>query len=211
MLRTALALSLVTNEPVRMKNIRAGRPKPGLMRQHLTAVQAAAAASNGVIEGAAVGSTELTFRPGSMRGGDYHFAVGTAGSATLVLQTILPALMTGTEKSTMVLEGGTHNPQSPPFEFLANAFLPLLQRMGPVVHASLDRSGFYPAGGGRFRVTIEPCAKLAGFELAKARSFAVVQRTGHCGIAPKVDRGPRASGRRREARMEAGAPAERMD
>lgn len=167
MLRTALALSLVTKEPVRMVNIRAGRSKPGLMRQHLTAVQAAATVSGGAVEGAAVGASEITFRPGSTRGSDYSFSVGTAGSATLVLQTILPALITATGKSTLVLEGGTHNPQSPPFDFLAGAFLPTLRRMGPVVQASLEKPGFYPAGGGRFGVTIEPSAKLTGFELSE--------------------------------------------
>jgi len=87
MLRTSLALALVTGQPVRLVNIRAGRAKPGLMRQHLTAVQAAASISSGSVDGAAVGSTEITFRPGGARGGDYHFSVGTAGSATLVLQT----------------------------------------------------------------------------------------------------------------------------
>jgi len=165
MLRTSLALSLVTKEPVRMVNIRAGRSKPGLMRQHLTAVQAAATVSGGTVEGAAVGATEITFRPGATRGGDYNFSVGTAGSATLVLQTVLPALVTAAEKSTLILEGGTHNPQSPPFDFLVGAFLPMLQRMGPLVHASLEKPGFYPAGGGRFCVTIEPSPKLNGFEL----------------------------------------------
>lgn len=148
-----------------MVHIRAGRSKPGLMRQHLTAVQAAVTVSGGAVEGAAVGASEVTFRPGTTRGGDFNFSVGTAGSATLVLQTILPALITTTEKSTLVLEGGTHNPHSPPFDFLASAFLPTLRRMGPIVHASLEKPGFYPAGGGRFRVTIEPCVKLTGFEL----------------------------------------------
>lgn len=164
-LRTALALSVVTGEPVRMVNIRAGRSKPGLMRQHLTSVQAAAAVSEGTVEGAAVGASDITFRPGTTRGGEYSFSVGTAGSATLVLQTIPPALMTVAEKSTLVLEGGTHNPRSPSFDFLSRAFLPALRRMGPVVHATLEKPGFSPAGGGRFRVTIEPSARLAGFEL----------------------------------------------
>ena len=164
-LRTSLALSLVTGQPFRMVNIRQGRSKPGLMRQHLTAVQAAAAVSGSSVEGAAVGSTDITFRPGTPRGGDYHFSVGTAGSATLVLQTVLPALMLAPQRSTLVLEGGTHNPLSPPFEFLARAFLPVLRRMGPTVSATLEKPGFYPAGGGRFRVTVEPCSALGGLEL----------------------------------------------
>jgi RNA 3'-terminal phosphate cyclase (ATP) len=159
-LRSALALSLVTGTPFRIDNIRAGRPRPGLMRQHLTALQAAAAVGGAVIDGAEVGSRSVLFRPRRARGGDYHFSVGTAGSATLVLQTVLPALITAAEPSTLVLEGGTHNPASPPFDFLAIAYLPLLARMGPRVQATLERSGFYPAGGGRLRVTVAPVANL---------------------------------------------------
>src|SRR6187431_1560563 len=103
-LRSALALSLVTGTPFRIDNIRAGRPRPGLMRQHLTAVQAAATVGGAEVDGAAVGSRSVFFRPGRARGGDYHFSVGTAGSATLVLQTVLPALITASEPSTLVLE-----------------------------------------------------------------------------------------------------------
>ena len=119
-LRSALALSLVTGTPFRIDNIRAGRPRPGLMRQHLTArarrrPPSAAPRSTG----AEVGARSVFFRPGRVRGGDYRFAVGTAGSTTLVLQTVLPALLTAAEPSTLVLEGGTHNPASPPFDFLA--------------------------------------------------------------------------------------------
>ena len=159
-LRSALGLSLLTGTPFRIDNIRAGRPRPGLMRQHLTAVEAAAAVGGGEVSGAAVGARSLFFRPGRPRGGDYHFSVGTAGSTTLVLQTVLPALITAPGPSTILLEGGTHNPSSPPFEFLARSFLPLLARMGPRVEAALERPGFYPAGGGRLRVTIAPCARL---------------------------------------------------
>jgi RNA 3'-terminal phosphate cyclase (ATP) len=159
-LRSALALSLVTGTPFRIDNIRAGRPRPGLMRQHLTAVEAAAAVARAEVDGAAVGSRTVFFRPGQVRGGSYTFSVGTAGSTTLVLQTVLPALVTAAEPSTLVLEGGTHNPASPPFDFLVKAFLPLLARMGPRVDAVLERAGFYPAGGGRLHVRIVPAAKL---------------------------------------------------
>jgi len=165
MLRTSLALALVTGQPVRVTNIRAGRSKPGLMRQHLTAVRAAATVSDGSVEGAAIGATDITFRPGTVRGGEYHFSVGTAGSTMLVLQTILPALMLAKEPSSLLLEGGTHNPHSPPFDFLVTAFLPLIRRMGPVIEATLEKTGFYPAGGGRFRVGITPCPKLESMTL----------------------------------------------
>src|SRR5205814_3477523 len=118
-----------------------------------------------VVKGAAIGSRELVFRPGKAEPGSYTFSVGSAGSATLVLQTVLPALLTATGRSTLVLEGGTHNPWAPPFDFLEKAFLPILNRMGPTVAATLERRGFYPAGGGRLQVSIEPAARLSPVEL----------------------------------------------
>lgn len=155
-LRTSLALSLVTGTPFQMVNIRAGRSKPGLLRQHLTAVHAAAEVGEAEVTGAALGSRELTFRPRALRPGGYHFAVGSAGSATLVLQTVLPALLMVEGASSLTLEGGTHNMAAPPFDFLAKTYLPLLRRMGPAVEATLDRPGFFPAGGGKFRVMVQP-------------------------------------------------------
>jgi len=157
-LRTSLGLSLVTGKPIRIVNIRAGRKQPGLLRQHLTAVNAAARVGCAELTGAVIGSTELTFAPQVINPGQYSFAVGTAGSATLVLQTVLPALLIAREPSTLTLEGGTHNPFAPPFDFLAKVFLPLINRMGARVTAELERPGFYPAGGGKFRVAIEPAA-----------------------------------------------------
>jgi RNA 3'-terminal phosphate cyclase (ATP) len=159
-LRTSLALSLVTGQAFRIQNIRAGRQKAGILRQHLTAVAAAANVGDAAVDGAALGSKELVFKPGKVRPGDYRFAVGTAGSATLVLQTVLPALIIGNKPSRLTLEGGTHNPHAPPFDFLDRAFLPLLNRMGPKISANLERAGFFPAGGGRFSVEIHPVEKL---------------------------------------------------
>jgi RNA 3'-terminal phosphate cyclase (ATP) len=165
-LRTALALSLATGTAFRITDIRAGRKRPGLMRQHLTAVNAAAEVGSATAEGAALGSTELVFRPGRVAPGTYRFSVGTAGSTTLVLQTVLPALVLAEGPSRLVLEGGTHNPMAPPFEFLERAFLPLLGRMGATVVAELERPGFYPAGGGRFQVRVEPApGKLERLDL----------------------------------------------
>ena len=164
-LRTALALSLVTGRAFHIEGIRAGRRKPGLLRQHLTAVQAAAEVSGARVSGADLGSRTVSFEPSQVRGGNYRLAVGTAGSATLVLQTILPALLFAREGSRLTLEGGTHNPYAPPFDFLAKTFLPLLRRMGAAVEVRLETYGFYPAGGGRFTVVIEPCARLARLSL----------------------------------------------
>ena len=164
-LRTSLALSLVTGRPVRVTHIRAGRKTPGLLRQHLTAVHAAVEVSGAAVKGDAIGSRDLVFEPGPVRPGDYAFSVGTAGSATLVLQTVLPALATAAGPSRLTLRGGTHNPWAPPFDFLARSFLPLLGRMGPQVAATLVRPGFYPAGGGEFTVDIRPASHFAPLEL----------------------------------------------
>lgn len=164
-LRTSLALSLVTGKPFRMEKIRAGRKTPGFLRQHLTAVNAATKIGQAEVEGASIGSQQLAFTPGSITAGEYAFAVGTAGSTTLVLQTVLPALLLAKGPSQLTLEGGTHNPFAPPFDFLARAFLPLLNRMGARVEAKLERYGFYPAGGGKLSVTIEPTSALTRLEL----------------------------------------------
>ena len=164
-LRTALTMALATGRPCRIDNIRGGRPKPGLLRQHLTAVTAAAAISDARVEGATIGSRTLTFYPGVVKGGDYAFAVGTAGSATLVLQTVLAPLLLTSRPSTVTLEGGTHNPWAPPFDFLDRVVLPLVNRTGPNVRAVLNRPGFYPAGGGLFTVTVQPRAAMARLDL----------------------------------------------
>ena len=160
-LRTSLALSLVTGQPFRMDRIRAKRQKPGLLRQHLTAVEAAKTVGCAEVVGAAMNSQTLEFRSAVVTPGNYRFAVGTAGSATLVLQTVLPSLLTASSTSTLTLEGGTHNPLAPPFDFLARSFMPLIQRMGPSVELELRRPGFFPAGGGRFHARIEPVKKLS--------------------------------------------------
>lgn len=155
-LRTALALSMIHATPFRIENIRAKRAKPGLLRQHLTAVRAAARVSSAHVVGDDIGSASLTFEPGPIAAGDYRFAIGSAGSATLVLQTILPALMRANGVSHVVIEGGTHNPMAPCADFLQRAFAPLVKRAGCAVDIRLERHGFYPAGGGRIAATVTP-------------------------------------------------------
>jgi RNA 3'-terminal phosphate cyclase (ATP) len=165
-LRTALALSMCTGQPMTMQRIRAKRPKPGLMRQHLACVQAAVAVSGARASGAELGSQELSFTPGEVRAGEYTFAVGSAGSCSLVLQTVLPALMGARGTSRVALSGGTHNPMAPPFHFLQRSFAPLLRRLGVGLDLELRRMGFYPAGGGEFAARIEPAANaLTPFDL----------------------------------------------
>ncbi len=159
-LRTALALSVVSGRPFRITRIRARRPKPGLMRQHLACVEAAARIGSGTVEGATLGSQELTFQPGAIAPGRHEFKIASAGSTMLLLQTILPPLLLADAPSEVVLEGGTHNPFAPPFPFIERAFLPLLRRIGFDVDAALERAGFYPNGGGRCCIQIRP--RLSG-------------------------------------------------
>ena len=164
-LRTALALSLHTGKPFRISNIRAKRKKPGLLHQHLTAVRAAREISGAETQGEELGSTSLTFIPYPVHPGHYHFSIGTAGSTTLVLQTILYPLLFAQGESHLTLEGGTHAMYSPPFEFIKEVFLPLLKQMGGDVEVNLKRYGFYPKGGGQLLVKIMPVSQLKGLEI----------------------------------------------
>jgi RNA 3'-terminal phosphate cyclase (ATP) len=164
-LRSALALSMCTNQAFRIVNIRAKRDKPGLMRQHLTAVRAAAEICDGTVVGDEVGSLELSFRPGTVKPGNYSFSIGTAGSCTLVLQTVLPPLLTASMPSRIRISGGTHNKASPPVDFLQRAYLPLIERMGPRVSLELVRYGFHPRGGGEILASILPSARLSQLSL----------------------------------------------
>lgn len=169
-LRTSLSLSTCLGQPFRIFNIRASRSRPGLQPQHLAAVKAAQAISDAEVKGDKKNSQELIFKPARVVAGTYHFPVGTAGSTSLVLQTILPALMLADAPSSLLLEGGTHNPLAPPFDFLQHAFLPVLNRMGPLVSICLERPGFAPRGGGRVRVNIQPASGLHSVDIPERGS-----------------------------------------
>lgn len=164
-LRTSLSASLLTGIPFRIERIRAGRRRPGLLHQHLAAVEAAATIGDADTVGAELGAAGLSFRPSAVRPGRYRFSVGTAGSACLVVQTVLPPLLTAGGVSEVIVEGGTYNPGAPPFDFLDKTLLPLLGRSGPQVRAVLRRAGFYPAGGGRIDVSVAPAPRLAPLRL----------------------------------------------
>lgn len=153
-LRSSLTLSMLTGQPFRLTRIRGARPKPGLARQHLTCVKAAAEVCDAAVDGAEMGSTEILFHPGKIKADEYHFAIGTAGSTTLLAQTLMPALWQAGGKSTLTIEGGTHNPMAPPMDFLERVYLPRLKQMGVTIDASLERYGFVPAGGGIIRLEI---------------------------------------------------------
>lgn len=163
-LRTALALSAVTNTPVRVEQIRAGRARPGLMRQHLRAVESAAAVCGADVVGAELASTTLEFRPGPIEHGGWKIDIGSAGSTTLVLQTLVPILLHAAAPSSLVLSGGTHNPAAPPVPFLDAVYAPLLGRMGATLDLEMERPGFYPAGGGRLHARLTP-GRLEPMEL----------------------------------------------
>ena len=176
-LRTALSLAVLQQRPIRIERIRAGRAKPGLMRQHLTCVKAAAAISGADVRGGELGSTTLDFVPHALVGGAQHFAIGTAGSAMLVLQTLLPPLLRADAPSRITIEGGTHNMLAPSACFFAHCFLPQLQRMGARVTLEVEHVGLFPAGGGRIVARITPTAM---------RPIAIEERGARLGISAEA-------------------------
>jgi RNA 3'-terminal phosphate cyclase (ATP) len=160
-LRTALSLSCITGRPFRIVNIRKGREKTGLMRQHLVSVQAAARIAGAKVIGDTIGSTELIFSPGKVTPGEYAFAIGTAGATSLVLQTLILPLLFAVGQSSLALSGGTHVPFSPSWHYLAEVFVPSLALLGGSIELDLDSCGFYPKGGGNVRCRIKPAVSLS--------------------------------------------------
>lgn len=160
-LRSSLALSALTGKPLRIFNIRAGRKNPGLRPQHLTAVRSAQAICNAKVDGAKVNSTELNFEPTDLRGGSFTVDVSadqpSAGSGTLVFQTIFPALLFAEQPSSVrIIRCGTHVPFSPPYDYIARVFLPMVQRMGANGELKLVKAGWFPRGGGELEASIVP-------------------------------------------------------
>lgn len=156
LLRTSLALSIITGRPFALERVRAGRKRPGLMRQHLTCVKAAARICGAEVEGAEVGSTKIVFRPGPVAAGTHVLDIGSAGSVSLVLQTIAYPLMHANADSSIVVRGGTHAQWAPPYPFLEQAWLPLVHRAGGKISLELKAAGFYPAGGGEVVMNVSP-------------------------------------------------------
>ena len=174
-LRTALALSCVFRRPIEIANIRRSRKKPGLMPQHLTAVKAASAVSHAVVEGAELSSTTLRFLPGHLTGGEYLFDVsekkGSAGSTSLVLQTILLPLCFAEHQSRVTVIGGTHVPWSPSFHYLKHVFLPVLSRLGVMAELNIEKWGWYPIGGGKVTATVNPQKKFLPLNIVERGKF----------------------------------------
>ncbi len=157
--RTTLSLAMCLRIPVKIINIRAGRKKPGLLRQHLTCLKAAKEVCNATVTGDELGGASVTFLPGNVQSGEYHFSIGSAGSTTLVFQTLVMPLLLAEGVSELTLEGGTHNGMSPSYDFIRQCFIPMLERMGCRLTTEIERIGFYPAGGGQWRVRIHPIAR----------------------------------------------------
>jgi RNA 3'-terminal phosphate cyclase (ATP) len=176
-LRTSLSLAALLGKPVEIVNIRANRKRAGLMAQHLAGVRALAAVTEADIEGDQKHSTGLVFRPHTIKGGSYRFDIGTAGSVSLLFAAILPPLLFAGQPSEVVINGGTHVPFSPPYEYLAHVFLPVLAKFGIQVELELVRSGWYPKGGGEIRAKICPCKELIGVELQNRGELQSLQAT----------------------------------
>ena len=179
-LRTALSLSCLLKKPFRIFNIRKSRKKPGLMPQHLTSVRAAQLLSGAEVTGDQTGSTELLFSPREVKGGDFFFDIGTAGSTSLVLQTIFPSLVFLKEKSTIILKGGTHVPFSPSFHYLSGVFTLFLKRIGIKIQLTIESYGFYPKGGGKVRADIFPAKEIKPLRVKERGS--ILRLKGYSGV-----------------------------
>jgi RNA 3'-terminal phosphate cyclase (ATP) len=164
-LRTSLSLAAITGKSLKLQNIRGRRKKPGLRPQHLTAVRACASICGAKLEGANLDATELTFVPGTIVPGSYEFHIGTAGAASLVLQTILPPLSMANGESAILISGGTHVPWSPPYHHVEQVLIPTLNQVGFNCETHLNRWGWYPKGGGLIQARVRPHSPLGSFNL----------------------------------------------
>jgi RNA 3'-terminal phosphate cyclase (ATP) len=186
-LRTALTLSVITGTPVRVTNIRAGRPKSGLRAQHLKAVEAAQAVSNAQVQGASMGSTLLEFQPGSIQPGRFRFDIGTAGSTSLVLQTVFLPLSQTAGPSTITITGGTHVPWSPCFHYLDLHWLSYMHQIGFSAQLTLELAGFFPAGRGSIQANITPAEKIRPLSLMERGVLRRISGlSGVANLSPKI-------------------------
>lgn len=182
--RCAVSLAAVTGRPIHLRRIRAGRPRPGLMAQHLTALRAVAALSGGELAGDALGATEVRFWPGRLAGGEYAFDVGTAGSVSLVLQALLPVALHADGPCRLRISGGTDVRMAPPVDYLRLVFLPWLARMGACVRVGSVCHGYYPRGGGAVSLAVEPCAALRPLVAEAPGALRVIRGLAHVARLP---------------------------
>jgi len=184
-LRTALAFSGILSRPVRVSNIRAGRPTPGLKRQHLSALEVLAKVFDGEVRGAKEGSLEVSFVPGSPRPGSLSFDMGTAASITLVLQAVVPAVALAGSKLSIGLVGGTDVPWSPTFDYFRQVVSKAFGAIGIKFEASALRRGYYPKGGGRVEASVEPCKSVVPLDLSVRPGLSEVSIHSRCGGLPR--------------------------
>ena len=156
LVRNMVALAAATGTAVRIRSMRAKRDKPGLAPQHLTAVRAVGEICGARIDGLALRSQEIVFQPGPVRGGEFAFDVGTAGSIPLVLQALLPLMVAARTRFHVEVSGGTDIRAAPPLDYLRAVLLPRVARMGAEVRLATRRRGYFPRGGGSVEVTVAP-------------------------------------------------------
>ncbi len=165
-LRTAVALSCLLGQEIKIINIRKRRTKPGLKMQHLHGIELAMRMCNAEVDGAALGSTELRFSPGKIRGGEYSVDIRTAGSITLVLQVALPIAIASKEEVILDIRGGTDVPYSPPVDYYLHVLFPMLNMFGTKITGQVLERGYYPEGGGQVMVRVMP-SKLHNLKIEK--------------------------------------------
>lgn len=182
--RYAVALAALSGSELHLRNIRARRERPGLMAQHVTALRAAAEVGGGLLAGAELGATEIRFWPGRVRGGEYRFDVGTAGSIVLVLQALLPVALHADGPVGLTLRGGTDVKMAPPLDYLRMIFLPWLARMGVRVQIDAFRHGYYPRGGGQLHMRVEPSRSLEPIVADRPGSLRQVTGIAHVSRLP---------------------------
>jgi RNA 3'-terminal phosphate cyclase (ATP) len=188
-LRTSLALSLITGKPFHLRNVRAGRSKPGLQPQHLMSVRAAATVGQAKVRGDSRGSTDLVFEPGEVKHGNYRFDIGTAGATGLVLHTLyLPLMFRTAGPSELTLTGGTHVTTSPAFHFLDVTWRAYLEAMGLRIRLRMDRPGFYPRGGGIVQAFLQPCPEIQPLRVFERGSVEVSGFSAVAGLPEKIAR-----------------------
>ncbi|UCD92836.1 MAG: RNA 3'-terminal phosphate cyclase [Methanobacteriota archaeon] len=183
-LRMSVALSAVTGNDVRIVKIRAGRPKPGLAAQHLTSIKSVARLCDAKVDGLDIGSQTVEFHPGRLRGGKFNFDVGTAGSITLVFQACLIPALHAPMKSVLTVTGGTDVRWSPPIDYFQYVFLPTIEKMGVFAKIEKIKRGYYPKGGGKVVLHVEPVEKLAPLKLEEKGNLRKIRGISHVGNIP---------------------------
>ena len=188
-LRTAVCFSMVFGVPVHVTKIRAGRKVPGLRPQHAATIKILGKICSADVSGAEVGSTELRFSPGAVETTRDFFDLGTAASIPLVLQAVIPAVSLMGNSYDLDLVGGTDVPWSPTSDYLEAVVAPAMKAVGIGFSFRVERRGYYPNGGGRASVHIDPCERVEPMHLASMRGVeaarsGVVSLASRCGKLP---------------------------